>query len=116
MPLFTADDLRRCLTRPEKILWDRLRAHRCNGHKFRRQHQIGRTIVDFVCLREKLIIELDGEIHDQQKLYDARRDAWLTREGYRVLRFKNEEIDPNPEAAVAKIKAVLGTKSHCFDS
>jgi very-short-patch-repair endonuclease len=116
MSQFTADDLRRCQTPSEKNLWEYLRAHRCMGYKFRRQHQIDRTIVDFVCLREKLVIELDGEIHNNQKLYDARRDSWLRREGFHVLRFKNEEVDQKPEAVVAKIKAVLWTISHRFGS
>ncbi len=85
MSLFTPTELRRYSTVAEYKLWQCLRAHRCAGHKFRRQHQISRTIVDFVCLRQKLIVEVDGEVHDTQKEYDQRRDAWLTSQGFSVL-------------------------------
>ena len=107
MSRFTAADLRHCPTVAEQMLWDYLRAHRRMGMKFRRQHAIGRTIVDFVCIREKLIIELDGPVHDQRKPYDQRRDAWLRCQGYRVLRFTNDELEQGPERVVGKIKAVL---------
>ena len=70
MSLFTPTELRLYSTVAEHKLWQRLRAHRCAGHKFRRQHQISRTIVDFVCLRKKLIVEVDGAVHDKQKEYD----------------------------------------------
>jgi very-short-patch-repair endonuclease len=107
MSHFTAADLRKNLTVPEKKLWEYLRAHRCLGFKFRRQHPIGRTIVDFVCLKNKLVVELDGSVHDNQIAYDLRRDAWLRSQGYRVLRFTNEEFEQDAAKVVAKIKAVL---------
>ena len=58
-----ARDLRRNMTNGEKLLWSRLRAHHMDGRKFRRQHVIGRYIVDFVCLQSRLVIEVDGESH-----------------------------------------------------
>ena len=107
MPQFTTAQLRRYATVSEKILWDHLRARQLMGSKFRRQHAIGRTIVDFVCIKEKLIIELDGPVHDKRKAYDERRDAWLRSQGYRVIRFKNEDLEQTPVKVIEQIKSVL---------
>ena len=84
--------LRESPTVPEQYLWTLLRAKRFNGYKFRRQHLIHPYIVDFICLKEKLIIELDGGQHNEQQEYDARRTRFLEDKGYRVLRFWNVEI------------------------
>ena len=62
------------------------------GNKFRRQQPIGKYIVDFVCLDKKLIVEVDGSQHGDQIPYDNERTAWLESEGYRVLRFWNNEV------------------------
>ena len=74
------------------MLWRHLRFRQIDGFKFRRQRPIGPYIVDFVCLEKKLIIELDGGQHAEQKQYDARRDSWLTSQGYEVLRFWNHDV------------------------
>jgi len=78
----------------EKRLWSRLRAHRMDGRKFRRQHPIGRYIVDFVCLDACLIIEVDGDSHgnDSRESLDAQRTAFLEKVGFRVLRFWNHQV------------------------
>lgn len=76
----------------EQVLWQHLRARQLAGFKFRRQVIIGRYIVDFVCLEAGLVIESDGGQHAEQATYDARRSAYLTGRGYRVLRFWNNEI------------------------
>jgi very-short-patch-repair endonuclease len=62
------------------------------GYKFRRQQPLGRFIVDFACLEKRVVIELDGGQHAEQKEYDAERDAWLRAEGFKVLRFWNNEV------------------------
>ena len=108
MSQFTPAELRLYATLTERILWQQLRAHRCAGHEFRRQHQISRTIVDFVCLRQKLIVEVDGAVHDKQKEYDQRRDKWLESQGYTVLRFSNEDIELRLDTVVETIRQVLG--------
>ena len=92
-----AKDLRRDMTNGEKLLWSRLRAHRMDGRKFRRQHVIGRYIVDLVCLQSHLIIEIDGDSHvdDLRQVLDEKRDAFLAKLGYRVLRFGNHNVMTN---------------------
>jgi very-short-patch-repair endonuclease len=81
------------MTHAEQILWSRLRAHLMDGYKFRRQHAIGSYIVDFVCLQARLIIEVDGDTHDESRqVLDERRTAYLAKAGFRVLRFWNHQI------------------------
>jgi len=109
MSLFTPAELRLYATLSEKKLWEYLRAHRCGGHKFRRQHQISRTIVDFVCLRKKLIVEVDGAVHDKQKEYDQRQDTWLESRGYTVLRFSNDDVELRVDQVVETIRRALGS-------
>jgi len=89
-----AKGLRKKSTDAEKLLWSRLRAGRCEGMKFRRQHPVGQYIVDFVCLERKLIIELDGGQHalPGEAWKDRQRDAWLEKEGYTVVRFWDNEV------------------------
>ncbi len=60
--------------------------------KFRRQHNIGRFIADFYCHKARLVVELDGKIHEMQEARDAARDAWMIASGLTVLRFKNEDV------------------------
>ena len=101
-----AKDLRTHMTDAERLLWQHLRAHRLNGQKFRRQQPIGPYIVDFVHLGARLIVEADGGQHNDSAT-DQVRDAWLKAEGYRVLRFWNNDILQNPDAVLEEIfKAV----------
>jgi very-short-patch-repair endonuclease len=76
----------------EKIFWNEVRDRKLDGFKFRRQVLIGPYIADYVCAEKKLIVELDGVLHDKRRGYDARRDAFLEQKGYRVIRFKNEDL------------------------
>jgi 5-methyltetrahydrofolate--homocysteine methyltransferase len=76
----------------EKIFWNEVRDRKLGGFKFKRQNLIGPYIVDYICLEKKLIVELDGVLHAGRIEYDERRDAFLEREGYRVIRFKNEDL------------------------
>src|SRR5688572_29402808 len=87
-----ARSMRRAPTRAEDILWRRLRGRRIDKLKFRRQEPIGPFIVDFVCQEAKLVIEVDGEDHLGRTESDIDRSGWLAREGYEVLRFKNEDL------------------------
>ncbi|WP_413171606.1 endonuclease domain-containing protein [Anabaena azotica] len=79
-------------TLAEKLLWQRLKNKQLLGFKFRRQQVIDRFIVDFYCHEIKLIIEVDGEIHNYTKVEDAIRQEFLKSLGLRVLRFKNEDV------------------------
>jgi very-short-patch-repair endonuclease len=88
---FRAKSMRSKMTDAERALWIRLRAHRLDGLRFRRQTPIGQYIVDFVCHEQRLVIELDGSQHAESQ-HDIRRDLWLESKGYRVLRFWNSDV------------------------
>jgi very-short-patch-repair endonuclease len=90
-----ARDLRRQQTEHEKLVWQRLRNCRFANFKFRRQFPLGNYIVDFICLERRLILELDGGQHGEpaQEDYDARRDAWLRSQGFKMLRFWNHQVN-----------------------
>jgi len=87
-----AKQLRRDQTALERHLWHELRARRLDGWKFRRQVPIEGFIVDFVCFEARLIVETDGPLHrrPENQLRDAKRDALLLKQGFRVLRFDSE--------------------------
>ncbi len=95
-------------TRAELRLWRLLRKRQLGGFKFRRQHIIQTFIVDFYCPPARLVVELDGEIHANQTEYDSERDQILNALGYKVLRFKNEQIEKNIEVVLKTILAYLG--------
>ncbi len=92
-----ARENRRRSTRPEQLLWSKLRNRRLFGYKFRRQYPIYPYIVDFACLHVMLVIEVDGESHFTPKAqaYDARRTTHLEAQGYNVIRFTNREVMTN---------------------
>ncbi|MFL5803128.1 MAG: endonuclease domain-containing protein [Roseiflexaceae bacterium] len=81
-----ARQLRQEQTASEALLWEQLRARRLGGYKFRRQHALGRFIVDFYCAEHRLIIELDGPIHTQQHERDEAREEALNIQGYTISR------------------------------
>ncbi len=93
----------------ERTLWSILRAHRFAGIKFSRQIVIGPYIVDFAARLRKLAIEIDGDTHSGQTGYDAARTAFLERQGYRVIRFTNAEVQGNPDGIAWAIAAALAT-------
>ena len=101
-----ARQLRRNLTDAERVLWRHLRAHRFQGQKFRRQQPLGPYILDFVHFGSKLVIEADGGQH-AESTRDAVRDAWLNSEGFRVLRFWNDQILRETEAVLEVILQAL---------
>jgi very-short-patch-repair endonuclease len=87
--------LRLNLTPAEQKLWQALSKRQLNRLKFRCQHPVGPFIVDFYCPEHRLVIELDGSIHDQQIEQDTARTAQLNQHGYRVIRFRNETVLTN---------------------
>lgn len=87
-----ARELRNNLTDAERFLWSHLRLRQLGGHKFRRQQPLGPYIVDFVCLEQRLILEIDGGQHAEQTEYDSKRENWLRAEGFTVLRFWDNEV------------------------
>jgi len=107
-----AKTLRRNLTGAEQKLWYHLRAYRFMGKKFKRQKPIGRYVVDFVCLEEKLIIELDGGQHAESVEYDQERDSWLRKQGYTVLRFWNNDVLRNLEGVLTRLAEQLDRTPH----
>src|SRR5262245_54659000 len=96
------------MTDAEQRLWYHLRLRQLGGHKFRRQQIIGYYIVDFVCLERRLLVEVDGGQHDERAAKDARRTAWLTSQGFRVMRFWNNEVFGNIDGVCQTIYEHLG--------
>jgi very-short-patch-repair endonuclease len=101
-----AKQLRQTMTPAETLLWRHLKANRMDGIGFRRQVPIRNYIADFACFSAKLIIELDGESHDfeERQAADQRRDAFFASEGFRVLRFTNQQVTSNLEGVVEAIR------------
>jgi len=102
-----AKRMRRALTYPERRLWKLLRE---TDLHFRRQAPFGPYIVDFVCHRHRLIVELDGGVHNLPEVShrDAERELWLTGRGYRVMRFPNEQAVSDATGVVQMILATVG--------
>ena len=95
--------MRMAQTPAEAALWDRLRGKKLEGLRFRRQHTIDRFVVDFFCSKAKLVVELDGPIHNFHEREDTARQAHLLSHGIRVLRFRNEEVEQSVEEVLDKI-------------
>jgi very-short-patch-repair endonuclease len=99
--------LRHAMTDAERSLWRMLRLRQIDGHKFRRQVPLGRYIADFVCCEVRLVIEIDGGQHAASAPSDAERSGFLHGEGYRVVRFWNNDVLANPEGVRAAITEEL---------
>jgi very-short-patch-repair endonuclease len=104
-----AKGLRRASTKAEEMLWDHLRDRRFLGLKFRRQAPVGPYVADFLCHEMRLVLELDGGIHteERQLRHDVNRDANLQALGYRVLRFTNDQVQN-------ELAALLDTLSRLY--
>jgi len=89
----------------ERLLWRLLRDRRINGLKVRRQVPLGPYIVDFACMRHRIVIEADGPFHDPKK--DAEHDAWLEQKGFRVIRLTNAEIVGEPDNLLQRLRALM---------
>lgn len=100
-------ELREAQTPVEQILWECIRDRRLDNFKFRRQHNIGRYIADFYCQKARLVIELDGEIHQEQPERDRARDSWMSENNLTVLRFQNKQVLDDLEATLQSILLAL---------
>jgi very-short-patch-repair endonuclease len=98
-----AKQLRKTLTPAEKQLWQALRGGKLAGLKFRRQHPVGNFILDFYCAAHKLVIEVDGGIHETQIEYDTARTTELEAHGCKIMRFMNEVVLHQLETVLAEI-------------
>jgi very-short-patch-repair endonuclease len=96
-------ELRLNMAAAESLLWNKLSNKQFLGLRFRRQHPIHRYIVDFYCHEKKVVIEVDGEIHEKQRIYDCQRDKDLSIQGYHVVRFSNSEIEHNIDSVLDRI-------------
>ena len=100
--------LRKQTTDAERALWRHLRGRQLDGRKFRRQTPVGPYVVDFHCLEEHLVIELDGGQHTERQAKDRERSARLAGLGFRFLRFWNHEVLGNTEGVLQAIRHELG--------
>jgi len=99
--------LRKNMTEPEKLLWNRLKNKQVLNLRFRRQHPIDIFIADFYCHTARLVIELDGEIHKNQIDYDEGRTAEMEQFDIEVIRFNNIEIENNIESVIKRIEQTI---------
>ena len=101
-----ARDLRQSQTEAEKVIWHHLKAKRFLGLKFKRQHPIGPYFPDFVCLEQKLVIEIDGGQHSENTK-DVTRTKYLEKEGYTVIRFWNNDVLGNIDGLLSSLSLTL---------
>jgi very-short-patch-repair endonuclease len=102
-----ARELRKHMTDAERLLWRCLRDRQLGGYKFRRQYPIGPFIVDFACLERKIVIEIDGSQHINNTAADNKRSDYLNKQGFRVLRFWNNDVLQEKEAVLSMILSSL---------
>jgi very-short-patch-repair endonuclease len=102
-------------TPAEALVWKKLRKRQLGGLKFRRQHIIHAYIVDFYCPAARLVIEIDGAVHEKQEEYDQERDKILQESGYQVVRFKNADVEKNLDLVVAGIYDLCGRRIDLVD-
>jgi very-short-patch-repair endonuclease len=99
--------LRKRMTLPEKLLWEKLNRKQISGVRFRRQHPIDFFIVDFYCHEAKLVVEIDGEIHNSSKEYDDGRSAEMERYSIKVIRFTNKEVEEDIDNVINRVKSEI---------
>jgi very-short-patch-repair endonuclease len=99
-----ARQLRKNSTDAERLIWSYLRSRSLEGIKFRRQQPFGPYIVDFISTEKKLVIELDGGQHSENRTLDEDRDQFIESEGYRIIRFWNNEALQNTEGVLERIR------------
>jgi very-short-patch-repair endonuclease len=103
-----ARHLRQAMTLPEKLLWKELRRLKLN---IRRQAPLGRYVVDFASHTAALVVEIDGARHDlpEAQLHDHERTRWLTGQGYRVMRFRNDDVLADAPSVAEQIRAAIAS-------
>jgi len=111
-----AQRMREQMTESERMLWERLRANRLHGFHFRCQQVIDGFIVDFYCHAAGLVVEVDGEVHQEQAEYDAERDRVLAARGLHVLRIHNEEIKQSLSSVLDRITDEITKRSQAQSS
>jgi very-short-patch-repair endonuclease len=97
---------RRNMTAAERTLWTALKDRQLNGLKFRSQHPLGRFIADFYCAQVRLVVEVDGPVHNKQAEYDEARTQHFETYGYQLVRFTNQEVFTNLPIVLARISQV----------
>ena len=104
-----AKELRKNMTPQERKLWKILRNHQFYGYEIRRQYPIDKYIVDFICRKKKIIIEIDGGQHNEKEAieYDKKRSFDLSKLGYKVIRFWNCDIDNNLDGVYKILQKVF---------
>ncbi len=102
--------LRKNMTHAENLLWEKLCRNQLLGLRFRRQHPIDIFIADFYCHQARLVIEVDGPVHDDQSEYDDGREADIEKYSLKVVRFTNDEIIDDIDSVIAKIEAIVKSR------
>jgi very-short-patch-repair endonuclease len=102
--------LRKNMTYYEKQLWEKLKGKQIDGYRFRRQHPIDLFIADFYCHEARLVVEIDGEIHNHKEEYDDGRSAEMEKYEIKVIRFTNSEVEENIENVVSRIKQAVSQR------
>jgi len=110
MTITRARSLRKTATEAEKLMWRKLRSRQLNGWKFSRQIEIGPYIVDFVCREQKLIVEIDGGQHATEAA-DRVRTTYLEAQGYRIVRYWNNEVLTNITGVLEALRSSLACPS-----
>jgi very-short-patch-repair endonuclease len=105
--LESARILRKRMTPCEILLWEKLKGKQLLGLRFRSQHPIDIFIADFYCHEARLVVEIDGEIHEGQIDYDDGREAEIEKYGIKIIRFTNDEVINNLDNVVNKIKSIV---------
>jgi very-short-patch-repair endonuclease len=108
-----ARTLRQQMTPAENLLWQHLRRKQIDSARFRRQHPIGYFVVDFYCAEHRLIVEVDGDVHIAQDDYDKARTEWLAEQGYRVIRFSNQQVHQQMSAVLEAIRSACADPVQC---
>jgi len=105
-------ELRNNSTYAEVFFWQQIKKGQLEGRKFRRQTSIGSYIIDFYCPEEKIVVELDGEVHfdEEARKYDKERTEYLESIGLRVIRFENQDVLKNTEYVMNTIKKLFNSK------
>ena len=102
-----AQVLRKRTTDSERLLWSHLRRRQLRGYRFRRQVPIGNYIADFVCIEARLIIELDGSQHQEQRVYDEQRTRYLEQRGYKIFRVWDNQAFTETQSVLETIANML---------
>jgi len=102
--------VRKNMTISEKLLWEKLKGKQINGLRFRRQHPIEFFIADFYCHEIRLVVEIDGEVHNENQEYDDGRSAEMEKFDIKIIRFNNDEVENDIEKIISEIKSIVDVR------